>query len=439
MKIFRGKLFVLVITVFICRVGYPQDSIPLGLNAAVDLALQKNTDVIIAEYGISTSESALKEAKGNFLPKLFLSANYNRNIDRQVIYLPDGFSAGGPTELGFNNDYRSSLNLAVPVYSNSNFVNKRLAETRLDFQNEMARGTRLSIANAVKKAYFNLLVVQETVKVQQSRLANTERTVADIEKRLRQGTLTEYDLTSAKVQVATAKNSLLRAQSNLVPVGNTLKLLTGMEAEISLHLTEPIEMVQDGLVLEDDAAKILQQNSRLKQLEIDVKLSQEQIKLAKSAFYPTLDAIGNYNYLAQADDFNVSEYDWINTSLVGLQLQFNIFNGTVTKNRVDQAKISEKIAQEEKRYTTKEYRMQHMELMSQLEFSKQEIAVQKENMELTSEALALVRKRFEFGVGTILEVNDAELAYTQARLGWLQAISDYKAAYYDYQLLIGEE
>jgi outer membrane protein TolC len=53
--------------------------------------------------------------------------------------------------------------------------------------------------------------------------------------------------------------------------------------------------------------------------------------------------------------------------------------------------------------------------------------------------LALVRKRFEFGVGTILEVNDAELAYTQARLGWLQAISDYKAAYYDYQLLIGEE
>jgi outer membrane protein TolC len=60
-------------------------------------------------------------------------------------------------------------------------------------------------------------------------------------------------------------------------------------------------------------------------------------------------------------------------------------------------------------------------------------------MALTSEALTLSRKRYRFGVGTFLEINDAELSYTQARLNWLQTLSDYQAAYYDYQLLIGKE
>ncbi len=440
MNFFRINCIALFITVVGQYALLAQDSIPISLNDAVASALQKNTDIISAEYGVQSSEFALKEAKGNFLPKLMLAANYNRNIDRQVLFLPEAFGGGGgPAELGFANDYQSSLNLSVPIYANANFVNKRLAETRLDSQNEMTRGTRLLIANAVKKAYFNFLIAQEVVNTQQSRLANAEQTVTDIEKRLRQGTLTDYDLTSAKVQVATAKNSLLEARSNLVPFENMLKLLTGIDDGATLKLTEPIELIEEELVLDEDVSKIIQRNSRLKQLEIDVALNQEQVKMAKSPFYPTLDAIGNYNYVAQADDFRISEYDWINTSLVGLQLRFTIFNGTVTKNKVEQAKIGKKIAEEVKRHTTKEYRMQHKELLSKLEFSKQKVAVQKENMELTLEALVLVNKRYRFGVGTFLEVNDAELANTQARLGWLQAISDYKAAYYDYRLLIGEE
>ncbi|MDD3721843.1 MAG: TolC family protein [Lutibacter sp.] len=62
-----------------------------------------------------------------------------------------------------------------------------------------------------------------------------------------------------------------------------------------------------------------------------------------------------------------------------------------------------------------------------------------EKMDLTEEAFILAKKRYEFGVGTFLEVNNAELSFTQTRLFWLQAISDNKAAYYDYQLLIGKD
>ena len=159
----------------------------------------------------------------------------------------------------------------------------------------------------------------------------------------------------------------------------------------------------------------------------------------KSTFYPTLEAIGAYNYQAQEDGFNFPDYQWVNTSFVGLQLQFSIFNGNITKNKLQQAKIAKDIAEKQKEYTTEATKMHLQVLLSQLDFAKQKIEVQQENMNLTEEALRLTKKRYQLGVGTFLEVNNAELSYTQARLFWLQAISDYKSAFYDYQLVIGQD
>ena len=431
--------FLFLISFWLIGISNAQDSLSLSLESAISLALKENSDITIADYQVRTGEFAVKEAGGNFLPKLYLSANYNRNLNRQVIFLPDAFGTGGATKLGSDNDYRASINLAVPVFSNFNHVNKRFAETQLDYQNEAARHTRQKVVNASKKAYFNYLIAQEIVVVRQTQLANANEILEDIEKRKNRGTLTDYDLTAAKVQVAKVKTDLLEAQNNLMPFANTLKLMLGLSSKVKIKLTEPISQIETELVVKGNSHEILEQNSTLKQLELDIDLSQKQVKLAKTAYYPTLDAIGNYNYQAQEDDFNLPDYQWVNSSLIGLQLQISIFNGNITKNKVQQAQIGESIAREQREYTTRALQMEFEELLSKLDFATEKISVQLESMNLTEEALGLARKRYEYGKGTFLEVNDAELSYTQARLIWLQAISEYKAAYYDYQLLIGQD
>ena len=440
MKLLKTKILFAWVVIFAVNLGHAQDSIPLTLETAVRLALNSNTDITIADYSVKTAEFAKKEANGNFLPKLFLSANYFRNIDRPVIFLPDVFGVGNTaTKLGSANDYRASLNMAVPIYSNHNVINKKLADTRLDYQKESARYTRQQVVNATKKSYFNYLVAQEMVRVQEIQLENAEEILVDIEKRWKQGTLTDHDLTAAKVQVAQAKSTLLEAQNNIMPLGNSLKLLLDLGPGDRLKLTEPIEVIEEELVLDADSAAMLEDNSVLKQLELEIELNEKQIRMAKSAYYPSLEAMGNYNFQAQEEGFDIADYQWVNTSLVGLQLQFSIFNGNITKNRVKQAEIGQSVAEEQKEYTSKAYQMQMQELISELDFASKKITVQYESMNLTEEALQLSRKRYDFGVGTFLEVNDAILSYTQARLIWLQAISEYKIAYYDYQLLIGED
>jgi len=417
-----------------------QERISLSLDDAIDLALHKNYDIVKENFNLSSAEYALKEAKGNFLPKVSLNARYNWNIERPVIFFPDADGTGSTaTELGSENDYTGSFGLNIPAFSKYNAATKKLAEVTLSYQDEVANGTQQTVVNTVRKAYFNYLIVQEIEHVQQSQLKNSEENLEDIRKRKQQGKLTDFDLTSAKVQVAKAKNSLLEAQSNIIPAANDLILLLGLEINTVLDLTEPIALLESELFFEANVNQVLEQNSTLKQLEFNIDLNEKQIEQIQSAFYPTIDVIGSYNYQTQADDFRFSNYDWVHTSLVGLQMSFSIFNGNVTKNQVQQTKIDKEIAQQTMENTTREFQMQFEELLSQLDFSKQKVFVQKENMELSEEALELSKKRYRFGVGTFLEVNDAELSYTQAQLNWLQAISDYKSAYYDYQLLIGKQ
>lgn len=432
-------VFLIFAAVWMTNTGYTQDSIVLDLESAIALSLMENTDIAVARHQVNSSEHALKEAFGNFLPKLSVGGNYYRNIDQQVIFLPDVFGSAGPTKLGSANDYRASLNLSVPVYSYFNNANKDFAETSLKHKREVARFTRQNVVNATKKSYFNYLIAQEIVKVRGAQLKNAEDILADIEKRRRQGTLTDYDLTAAKVQIGQSKSSLLEAKNNILPLANNLKLLLGLKSDVILELSEPIARLGEEFIIEEDAVKMLAQNSQLKQMELEIELNEKQEKLTKSALYPTVDVIGNYNLQAQEDGFNLAEYQWANSSLIGLQVQFSIFNGNITKNKVQQAKIGRIIAEEQKDYTARANQMQLEELLSQLDFAMQKTAVQLESMNLTEEALALAKKRYRYGIGTFLEVSDAELSYTQARLIWLQAISEYKVAYYDYQLLTGQD
>lgn len=439
MKGYTTIFLVLFLIVFSNKI-YAQDTLYLDMKTAIKLAIDHNSEINIADYNIETAVYARKEAIGNFLPKLFLSGNYARNINRPVIFLPDAYGIGGnATKLGSNNDFRGAINMSIPIYTHQSHVNKKIADTRLEFQREAGRQTRLQIINATQKAYINYLVAQEVVKVQEAQLQHSQEILEDIQKRRKQGLLTDHDLMSAKVQVAQTKNKLLEAQNNILPLSNMMKLLLDLEPHFQLQLTEKLEIIAEEEILAIHNPTMLEDNSVLKQLDIEIELNKKQIRMEKSAYYPSLEAIGNYNYQAQEDKFDFANYQWVNTSLVGLQLQFNIFNGNKTKNRVKQAQIGQSIAEEQKEYTTRQYQMELEELISNLKFEKMKIEVQRESMSLTEEALALARKRYTYGVGTFLEVNDAVLSYTQARLLWLQAISDLKKAYYDYQLLVGED
>src|SRR5688572_14509027 len=91
-----------------------QDVSALSMNKAIELALVNNSEVAIASYQTKSAEYFVKEAKGNYLPKLMLNGTYSRNVERQVMFLPEGFGQGGATKVGSDNNFISYLDFSFP-------------------------------------------------------------------------------------------------------------------------------------------------------------------------------------------------------------------------------------------------------------------------------------------------------------------------------------
>lgn len=421
-----------------CIPSMAQDTIRLSLNNAIETALGNNTELVISEKQVTIARHYRQEIKGGFLPKLTVSGNYTRNIDKQVIFLPEGIGSG-PTKIGSDNSFTSSLDMSVPVYSWTTSANKEYAVTNLGLQQETLRGTRQTTVVNIKKNYFNYVVAIAAVEVRKKGVRNALENLRNTEDRLTKGIATEFDRTSAIVKLTTAKNNLLEAETSLVPLANKLKILLGLPITMNISPTDSLTVGLEELLAGEDLANLLSNNSNEKQMELKAVMARKQSKITRANYFPTLTAVGSYQIQSQENDFKFSQYSWVNTSYVGLKLSLQLFNGTVTSNKFQQAILSEEIARKQLQLAIENDRAQYQQLLSQLDYATQRISLQEENVHLSENAIELAKERYQYGKGTFLELSNAELDYTMSRLNYLQAVLDYKSAYFDYELLIGKE
>lgn len=417
--------------------GAAQTIFSLTVEDAVKLAIENNPDLAISEYQAASAEYAIREAKGNFLPKLSLNGSYTRNIDKPVIFLPETFGWGRATEIGLDNNFTTWLDLSVPLYSRLNSTTRKVAYRNFHLQQEMLTSARQNVIASVRKGYFSYLIALEVVRVREKALMNSIENLNTIRDKLSQGVATGFDETSAQVKVATAQNNLLEAQSQLTPAGDNLKLLLGLPFEVSFVLKDSIALTAEELAFPEDPSGLVN-NSAQRQEELRLEIAKAQTHGIRASYYPLLNGVGTYQYQTQDNDLNFSSYDWIQTSSLGLKLLVPLFSGTVTRHRVQQYTVSEKIAEARMEYTSRYNQAQFQKLVSALNFIRQRMAVQADNIALAAKALELVKVRYSYGKASVLEVNNAELDHTTAKLAYLQALADYKSTFCDLELLTGE-
>jgi len=196
---------------------------------------------------------------------------------------------------------------------------------------------------------------------------------------------------------------------------------------------EPYILPDEKSVIEE----MLRNNPQLGILEKQVTINDKTISLEKSAHLPTLAAFGTYQYQAQANDFKFSDYNWVKTSLVGLQLQIPIFSGFKIDAKVNQAEINLNQSIEQKRNYTEAFKTQTLSILYRIQQAVKRIEGQSKTVKQAMEGYEIAKRRLLNNLATQLEVNDAELALRQAKLNRLQAIYDLKIAEYDLDNVLG--
>ncbi|MGL5689689.1 MAG: TolC family protein, partial [Bacteroidales bacterium] len=172
----------------------------------------------------------------------------------------------------------------------------------------------------------------------------------------------------------------------------------------------------------------LESNTSLRQLDLEMKFMKKTLQMQHFMHIPTLAASFNYSYNAMADDFKFKNYNWFPYSTIGLTLQIPIFEGGVKYYQQKQTRVGIQTLALQRIDTKRNLNMQLQNAKDQINRTVKQIESTDGGVEMAQKGLTIARKRYETGMGTFIELNDAEIALLQAELQRNQAIFEYLSA-----------
>lgn len=415
----------------------------LSLNDAISIALRNNKDVLISGQDIAKAQSQIDEAYGNAFPQVNLTAGYQRFIELPALFIAPNtpFNPSPNTltmKMGANNAFTSTLQVNQVLFSAKLNTAIQAAKVYNQVSENNAKATKEDVELSVKKAFYTVLLSKDVVDVSRQGLELAKANYNNVSQLYKQGMAAEFDYLRAEVQVANTEPALSQAENNLVLAMNALKNLLGIEISKQIAISGSLQMEEiPTSVVESESKLALQRNSTLRGLEAQEQLLEKNVQLQKADYYPSLAAFGQYQYQTQDNTFKFSNYKWSPSFVVGLQLSVPIFNGMQTKSKVEQSEIDrDKLVLNRQKY---EDGLKIMVENARLKMSeaKQRIDAQARSVEQATKAVSIAEVRFKNGLGTQVELIDAQVALTRTQINKAQAVYDYLVSRSDWERLSG--
>ena len=410
-----------------------QDTLRVTLQDAVRIALSDNPTIKVAGQEIQLKKEARREAYAGLFPEASLVGSYSRAIKKQSFAM-----MGEVIEVGTDNTYSGGLSVSLPVFAPALYKSISLTETDVNLAVEKSRASRLDMVNQVTKAFFQLLLAQDSYEVLLKSYKQSEDNYNVVKAKYEQGAVSEYDKISADVQMRSLKPTVVSARNGVNLANLQLKVLMGMEADVKVAVEGNLKDYEMSMFTRQAMPRPdnLGNNSTLKQLELNALQLKQTLKLQYTNFMPTLSASFQYMYTSMNDNFKFKEYDWRPYSTIGLNLSIPLFKGS-NFTQLKQTRIQMKQLEENRINTERQLTMQATSYLDNMAASTEQVVSNKEAVYQAEKGRTIAEKRYEVGKGTILELNSSEVALTEAQLTYNQSIYDYLVAKADLDLVLG--
>ena len=445
------------------------DSLRIDLPTALDIALSENPTVKVADMEITKKQYAKKSAYGALLPQLDIIGQYQRAIKRQTVYFDEGFGFGGevdPTQytpeelkimevlgkmmgggsessgegiqMGRFNVWSAGLNVSLPIVMPSLWKNIQMSEVDIRLAMEKARSSRIDLVNQVKKSYFSLLLAQDSYAVLRKTYETDSINLENIRNRFNQGVVAEYDVITADVRLKSLIPNILQSENMMKIAELQLKMLMGVEGDMPLKVTGSLDEYKttmfDAIIPADTS---LINNSDIKQFDLQAEQAKNAFEMQKLQFSPTLVTSFNWTYMSQNNDFRFSNYRWDPYSMLGVTLQIPIFNGGQRYHNLKQAEVQLFQLREQRKDVERGLKLSIKNNYDLINKNIEQVVATQSSVAQARKGHEITLKRYETGMGTIVDVNAAALAVLNAELQYRNAIYDYLSAKSDLEKVLG--
>ena len=180
-------------------------------------------------------------------------------------------------------------------------------------------------------------------------------------------------------------------------------------------------------------------NTDLKQIDLQMQQLKKTLTMQKFDYLPTLSLTGMYQWNAMNNDFKFKNYNWTPYSIVGVSLTVPIFSGGSKYHKIKQTQVSMHQMDLQRDDTKRNLQLAIKQYLDNMKTCVKQFDAAQKGVEQANKGYKIAQKRYDTGAGTLLEMNDAELALTQAKLNLNQSIYNYMVAKSDMEKVLGQE
>lgn len=417
----------------------PVDTLWLTLDQALQIALSENPTIHVADQEITKQEYAKKGTYSSLFPQVDFSGAYQRTIEKQTMYMDGMEGMSGGLKVGRDNYYSAGFTASMPLISAPLWQSLKISAYDVEVSIEKARSSRIEMEDQVKQAFYSVLLAHDALNVFRQAYDNAVFNYNEIERKYQQGLLAEYDLIRANVNVKNAEPNMYDAENSLILARWRLKALLGLDLESNIECVGSLSDFEQNLIGDYLNTNLsLENNSNLKQLDLQHKQLETTKKMQTAQYYPTLSLGFDYQWISMNNNFKFKDYNWDPYSTLSLSLKIPIFSGGKRYSDVKQTQISIKQLENQRLDTERSLNVAAKQYNDQMKTCIKQYQAASAGVEEAEKSYNITMKRYETGEGTMLEINDAQLSLTQSQLNLNQSIYNYLVAKSGLDKTLGE-
>lgn len=444
------KKFLLMTLLSCLSFGAAKAQMTLSLDEAIQLALSDNPTIVVAGLEVERYDYVKKQTLASLYPKVDLSGQYSYALRKQE--MAEGLSFGG------KNTFNATASVSLPLFVPSVYRQLKLNKTQMALAVESARASRIDMVAAVRAAYYNVLLAEQSLKVLEKAVATTQEVVDNTKLLAERGLAAEYDYITAQVQLSNLAPQVLQAKNGIDLTKRQLKMYLSIPEETEISVIGSLDDFRDAVLLGADYEIDLANNTTMKSLELQQELLEHQEKLIQTTRMPTLAAFGQISYIGQEpSDFGglmgggaktsavtragsgSPKFWWQYPISLGAQISIPIFSGFSKTNQLREVRNQQAQLEIQRDYTERGLMLQVQTSVNNLITAREMMMANELTVQQAQKAYEISESRYNAGAGTILELNSSQLTLTQAQLNYSQSIYDYLSAHAEYEKSLGVE
>jgi outer membrane protein TolC len=412
----------------------------LNIEHAIKIALENNHDLKQIKLDKLKAAEQVRQTFGeSVLPSVEGTATYSRAVKRPVFFIETPFFSGSVPSGTYNN-LIAGIQIDQPIATGAMFLATKISEGYNELASLTEQYSEAELIMKVKDSYYTYLLAKEYIKLAELQIKRAEENLKNTKNMFSVGRVSEYDFIRSNVQYQNSIPVLSEAKNQLQLAANNFKILLGLDLKADMEISGELSFnKRESIPAESGVSKLSNSNLLIKRSEGERKLQELSTSYQYSQHYPELRAFGNWQMQSQEnDDRSFTNWRYINSISVGINLRVPIFNGFSVDSRYQQAKIDYDKSVEALSKTKKELMKEFENTLASIKKEEEQISSYQSAVDETEKGYQIAQKRYSSGLSTQIEITDALVSVTQAKYNYINSVYVYNVLHARLDLLLGK-